>query len=224
MSVATAGAVCAAIVVVALAPFPIGTLIGRTNPSLGEKLSVVRLPALALAASALVWCVGGLTNSQQFVDVLLAAVIGACLMLAVDFAGLVFLSRYADVASLRGSLSVLHQGSPLQSKPALVAVFAAAAAWEEFIFRLLPFLAFGSSAWYALAVLFSSLLFSLQHLRQGRTQMIYSFCLGVCFSLLLWYTGSIWSAIAAHFVGNLFTSTITKRHLERITQAPHPPF
>lgn len=220
----TTVAVCAAIVVVALAPFPVGTLVCRISPGLGVQLSSVRLWALALAASALVWSVGGFADTQEFADILLAVVIGACSMLSVDFAGLVILSRHADIGVLRASLSAQHKASLPESKSRLVAVFAAAAVWEEFIFRLLPFLAFGGSTWYVLAVLVSSLLFSVQHLRQGRTQMIHSFFLGVFFSLLIWCTESIWSAIAGHFVGNLFTATITKRHLERITREPHPPF
>jgi membrane protease YdiL (CAAX protease family) len=112
---------------------------------------------------------------------------------------------YADAAK---SGRTLHSFIPLTIIGAI---------WEELCFRAailllvprtLPGLIF--------AVLGGSLLFGLQHLRNGVPGVVYSFFYGVMFSCLYLATRDLIAVIVAHVAGNLFVAVYGASRIEQL--------
>lgn len=79
------------------------------------------------------------------------------------------------------------------------------AAWEELVFRGGAFhLARLAGLPVIVAIGGGSLLFALNHASGGRSQMRYSFILGCGFAAAYLISGSLWSVIAAHAIGNSY--------------------
>ena len=58
------------------------------------------------------------------------------------------------------------------------------------------------------ASLGSSAMFGLAHLYQGRRGLISTFVVGIVFSTVRWWTGSLIPAVVAHFVADLLAGFI----------------
>lgn len=78
---------------------------------------------------------------------------------------------------------------------------------EEFIFRGIIYHSYRRNGIMGAAVL-SGLLFGVAHLNIN--QFCYAFVIGIVFALLVEATGSIWSAVLAHFAFNTYSITVFK--------------
>lgn len=79
------------------------------------------------------------------------------------------------------------------------------AAWEELVFRGGAFhLVRLAGLPVIVAIVVGSLVFALNHASGGFPQMRYSFILGCGFAVAYLLSGSLWSVIAAHAIGNSY--------------------
>ena len=213
------------IVIVSLSPFPFGLLLGRMFPRGYPKTRPVRGPLLAAASALLVWDMQQMSGVSALVSPNAVAVAaGIAAMLAVDGFSLRYLIG-ADAARLREYVAALPSLANVRSRMSFLLANLSGSIWEELVFRYLPFALFGERTWLLLgAIIVSSVLFGLQHLGIGSRQVAYSCALGLFFSLLVWATGSIWSSLAAHFVGNAFTVAVARPVLLRSLRGYNAPF
>ena len=95
------------------------------------------------------------------------------------------------------------------------AVVVTVAVCEELIYRGFVQRTFedfsGGSA--VAAILGSSAMFGLAHLYQGRRGLISTFVVGIVFSTVRWWTGSLIPAVVAHFVADLLAGFIAPSQL-----------
>lgn len=212
-------------VIIALAPFPVGLWLDRQRAPLMRCAVKGRLPMLTAAAVALAVAVHGDVPTVLLSEMVLAASIGGAAMLLVDASSLFYLVQFVDTVTLRGLAERQTALPDAASRLKFVLLITFAAVWEELVFRYLPYVLAGHSfAPYLFAVLLSSVLFALQHVRQGARQVAYSFGLGIFFSGLVWCTDSIWAAVAAHFFGNAFTAFVVRPVLVRSSRGFVAPF
>jgi len=99
---------------------------------------------------------------------------------------------------------------------AFFALVATVSVCEELIYRGFALRAFEDWSHSTLvAILFSSLLFSLAHIYQGRPGLISTFTVGVLFAGIRTWTGSLIPPIAAHFVADLTVGLLAPDRIRR---------
>jgi uncharacterized protein len=105
---------------------------------------------------------------------------------------------------------------------AFLALVATVAICEEFIYR--GFAQYVFQAWshfLLFGVLGSALLFSFAHLYQGKRGLISTFAVGLLFSAVRVWSGSLVPTMAAHFVADLSIGLLAPRHIqEALRQRP----
>jgi membrane protease YdiL (CAAX protease family) len=89
-------------------------------------------------------------------------------------------------------------------RAAFVAVVTTVAICEEIIYRGFVQALFQELSGVAvLAILGSAALFAIAHLYQGRRGVSATFVIGVCFSAIRWWTGTVLPPVISHFVADL---------------------
>ncbi|AWV04793.1 hypothetical protein DM992_36335 [Burkholderia sp. JP2-270] len=153
-----------------------------------------------------------------------AVTVGVAAMLLVDGVSLRYLMR-VDATRLSEYVVALPRLHTVKSWLTFLLANISGSIWEELVFRYLPYVQFKSQPWLlVVAIIFSSAIFGMQHISSGWRQVTYSCALGCFFSALVWVTGSIWSSLAAHFVGNTFTLAIARPLLLRKLRGYSAPF
>ncbi len=106
---------------------------------------------------------------------------------------------------------------------AFLALVITVASCEEFIYRGFAQYVFQSWSSLLLVGIFgSALLFSLAHLYQGRRGLVSTFAVGLLFSGVRAWTGSLAPTIAAHFVADLSIGLLAPRYIqEAFQQSPN---
>jgi len=108
---------------------------------------------------------------------------------------------------------------------AFLALVITVAICEEFIYR--GYVQYVIQDWSHLllvGIFGSALLFSFAHLYQGRRGLVSTFAVGLLFSGLRAWSGSLAPTIAAHFVADLSIGLLAPRHIqEAVRQHPNLP-
>jgi len=106
---------------------------------------------------------------------------------------------------------------------AFLALVITVAICEEFIYRGFAQYVFQNWSHLLLVGIFgSALLFSFAHLYQGRRGLVSTFAVGLLFSGIRAWSGSLAPAIAAHFVADLSIGLLAPRHVqEALRQRPN---
>ncbi len=100
---------------------------------------------------------------------------------------------------------------------AFVGVVLTVAFCEEFIYR--GFVQTILQQWAHLAffgILAASAMFGLAHLYQGRRGILSTFIVGVCFSTIRWWTGSLLPPVVSHFVADIVAGMMAPGAFRRI--------
>jgi len=212
-------------VIIVLAPYPIGVWLGHRYPHIERCVTRFRAPSLALASIVMAIEIQRHELPASLFDSIWAGFIGVVSMLLVDGICLLFLVRIAQPMLLKAYVQSLPELNSFSSKVRFTLSNATSSVWEELVFRYVPYALFGSLWWgYTFAALLSSGVFGMQHARQGFRQVAYSFAIGLFFCFLVWSTGSVWASICAHFAGNTFTALVARRSMQRSLQGYVAPF
>jgi membrane protease YdiL (CAAX protease family) len=98
---------------------------------------------------------------------------------------------------------------------AFSALVTTVAVCEEFVYR--GFAQYVFQDWsrsLLLGILGSAMLFSFAHLYQGKRGLVSTFAVGLLFSGIRAWTGSLMPTIAAHFVADLSIGLLAPRHIK----------
>jgi membrane protease YdiL (CAAX protease family) len=99
---------------------------------------------------------------------------------------------------------------------AFSALAVTAAVCEEFIYRGFVYAALQSfTGSVAVAIVFSSALFSLAHLYQGHRGLISTFILGIAFAISRWATGNLIAATVTHLVVDLLAGYVAPTYFAK---------
>ncbi len=164
----------------------------------------------------------------------LGLIVGSPLRTAAATAGLLLVFGVLQYTGIRrmaardsSSFSRLRQISmrlmPRSSVEALafVALATTASLCEEFIFRGFVFAALlRATSSLTVAVIASSLLFSLAHIYQGRRGLIATFLLGLLLAASRIWTGNLVPAIAGHLLVDLMAGYLAPRYLNKVEPVP----
>lgn len=183
------------------------TLLNRDN----EYMSVIILQMMIFLLPAALWCmmkgekyIKNLRLSLPKADTLFLIVCAAFVMMtggiliAIVFQGLDGLSNNF---SLYGTFISKQDGSVGNTLYLILAYAALPAVCEEFLFRGILCHEYESKGVFR-AIALSSLFFALLHFNV-QNLLVYLFC-GVILALVLYATRSLWGAVVAHFLYNLF--------------------
>jgi membrane protease YdiL (CAAX protease family) len=100
-----------------------------------------------------------------------------------------------------------------------IAVTLLGATWEELCFRCWMLSLAPATLWgLAAAVVISTMLFGMQHLRNGAAGMAYSSFFGLMFACLYLCTRNLAAVIVAHFAGNVFAVVYGGPWIKRIRE------
>jgi membrane protease YdiL (CAAX protease family) len=145
--------------------------------------------------------------------------------ITVVLSALLFLNQIASARRIKFDSSVLRSGTvelALKVFPrdgierlAFSALVTTVAVCEEFIYR--GFAQYVFQDWsrsLLIGILGSALLFSFAHLYQGKRGLISTFAVGLLFSGIRAWTGSLVPTIAAHFVADLSIGLLAPRHIQ----------
>ena len=143
----------------------------------------------------------------------------------VVLSALLFLNQIASVRRIKFDSSVLRSGTvqlALKVFPrdgierlAFFALVTTVAVCEEFIYR--GFAQYVFQEWsrsLLMGILGSALLFSFAHLYQGKRGLVSTFAVGLLFSGIRAWTGSLVPTIAAHFVADLSIGLLAPRYIQ----------
>jgi membrane protease YdiL (CAAX protease family) len=138
---------------------------------------------------------------------------------------LLFLNQIASARRIKFDLTVLRSGTfqlarkvfPRDSieRLAFSALVTTVAVCEEFIYR--GFAQYVFQDWshaLLIGVLGSALLFSFAHLYQGKRGLLSTFAVGLLFSGIRAWSGSLIPTIAAHFVADLSIGLLAPRYIQ----------
>jgi len=153
-----------------------------------------------------------------------------CVVLSV----LIFLSQLASVRRIRSDRSAFHSETvqlALKVFPrdaierlAFAALVVTVAICEEFVYR--GFVQHVFQDWSHLllvGIVGSALLFSIAHLYQGRRGLVSTFAVGLLFSGVRAWSGSLAPTIAAHFVADLSIGLLAPHQIqEALCQSRNP--
>jgi membrane protease YdiL (CAAX protease family) len=99
-------------------------------------------------------------------------------------------------------------------RAAFLVVVATVAVCEELIYRGFVQTILGRWSHLALAAIIgSSALFGMAHLYQGRRGILSTLVVGLCFSTIRWWTGSLLSPMVSHFAADIVVGTLAPRKL-----------
>lgn len=149
-------------------------------------------------------------------DVICAAVLGSVVLL-LDYALLLLLKWSASSRS--DALVRLEFGTIVKVNPLLsLLICAISATWEEVFYRAVPWLLLDEYGYLiqTLGLSFLSLIFGLQHIRNGAQQVACTTFFGLFFSLCYIITQSIFAVVFAHAVGNIFVIFAAYPQLKRV--------
>jgi len=104
-----------------------------------------------------------------------------------------------------------------QNLASFIPVAVVGAVWEELCFRGIIFMFSPRTlAWLAAGTVSSSLLFGLQHLRNGAAGVAYSSFYGLLFACLYLATGDLVAVMVTHAAGNIFATVYGAPRIARI--------
>jgi membrane protease YdiL (CAAX protease family) len=130
-------------------------------------------------------------------------------------------SMPVDAISRMREISLRLMPRSLIEALAFSALAATAAVCEEFIYRGFVYAALQSATSSAfIAIMGSSVLFSLAHLYQGRRGLASTFILGLVFAISRWATGNLIAATVTHLVVDLLAGYVAPGYFAK--QAPAP--
>jgi len=102
---------------------------------------------------------------------------------------------------------------------AFLALVATVSICEEFIYRGFAQYVFQDSSRFALVgILGSALLFSFAHLYQGKRGLLSTFAVGLLFSGVRAWTGSLVPTVTAHFVADLSIGLLAPRRIQEASR------
>src|SRR6201987_3814 len=144
-----------------------------------------------------------------------------CVVLSV----LIFLNQIVSVRRIRSDRNAFHSETVQLAlkvftrdaieRLAFLALVITVAVCEEFVYR--GFVQHVFQDWSHLllvGIVGSALLFSIAHLYQGRRGLVSTFPVGLLFSGVRAWTGSLVPTIAAHFVADLSIGLLAPRHIQ----------
>jgi len=141
-------------------------------------------------------------------------VFGVAVVIGLDFGALFALRTKRDSAFKVEQEQVF----PADTLP-IVAVCILSAFWEELCFRGLPLYLAGPGLLRVLVALaLSSLIFALQHLREGIGRAAYTGFYGVLFFVIYLATRDLGATMVAHASGNMFASLYGSREYRKRQQ------
>lgn len=141
-------------------------------------------------------------------------ILGATVVIGLDF-GTLFVLRANRDREFKVEQEQAFPGDPLP----IVVVCMFSAFWEELCFRGVPLYLSGRGFWPPLvAVVLSSLVFALQHLREGITRAAYTGFYGVLFFVIYLATRDLGATMVAHVTGNMFASLYGSREYRKRNQ------
>jgi membrane protease YdiL (CAAX protease family) len=145
----------------------------------------------------------------------------------VILSALLLLNQIASARRIKSDPSALHSGTvqlALKVFPrdgierlAFAALVTTVAVCEEFIYR--GFAQYVFQDWsrsLLIGILGSALLFSFAHLYQGKRGLVSTFAVGLLFSGIRAWTGSLAPTIAAHFVADLSIGLLAPRYIQEV--------
>ncbi len=147
---------------------------------------------------------------------------------------LILINQIASVRRIKSDPSALRSETPqlaLKVFPrdgierlAFLALVATVAICEEFVYRGFAQYVFQDwSGFLLVGVLGSALLFSVAHLYQGKRGLVSTFAVGLLFSGVRAWAGSLMPTIAAHFVADLSIGLLAPRYIqEALRERPNP--
>jgi membrane protease YdiL (CAAX protease family) len=105
-----------------------------------------------------------------------------------------------DVQNVREKLKDIYYYLPKTHKELVVFILISLSAGvcEEIIFRLFLFHFLNEYLYTIGAIVLTNLIFTFTHIGSGKSNLIFSFILGLLFSTLYYYTNNIWIAVLLH--------------------------
>jgi CAAX protease family protein len=123
-----------------------------------------------------------------------------------------------DAVSRMREISLRLMPRSLIEALAFSALAVTAAVCEEFIYRGFVYAVLQTTTGsVAVAIVASSILFSVAHLYQGRRGLVSTFILGLAFALSRWATGNLIAATVTHLVVDLLAGYIAPRYFAKQT-------
>ena len=95
-----------------------------------------------------------------------------------------------------------------------IAVSFAAGTVEEIVFRGFLFWQFSHFMPIIPAMLLANVLFGMCHYGSGLKNAFFAFSLGVLFSIIFWYTGSLWIPMLVHVLVDIYSMTRGRRYFQ----------
>jgi uncharacterized protein len=130
-------------------------------------------------------------------------------------------SNLTEARSVAIALRLMPQAT--LDSAVFVALVITAGVCEEFLYRGFIFAVLVRAAGVPVAVLGSSLLFSLAHLYQGARGLASTFILGLLLAASRVWTASLLPATVAHMAVDLAAGFVTARYLRRLATQAAPP-
>ena len=166
----------------------------------------------------------GVTLGRAYLTYTMTVVLGS----------LLFLNQIASVRRIKSDTSAFRSETvqlalkvfPRDGIERLVflALVTTVAICEEFIYRgFAQYVLQEWSGYLLVGVLGSAFLFSFAHLYQGRRGLVSTFAVGLLFSGVRAWSGSLMPATVAHFVADLSIGLLAPRHIqEALRERPNP--
>jgi membrane protease YdiL (CAAX protease family) len=186
-----------------------------------------------LAAALVLWRTirHGVTPAQLGISLGHSHLITA---ITVVLSSLLLLNQIASARRIKSDSSALRSGTvqlALKVFPrdgterlAFSALVTTVAICEEFIYRgFAQYVFLDWSRFLLIGILGSALLFSFAHLYQGKRGLVSTFAVGLLFSGIRAWSGSLVPTVAAHFVADLSIGLLAPRHIqEALRQSQNP--
>ena len=177
---------------------PIGIYMAETVLLSGTLLGVTRLGDVAFSSIGLHW-----VRTWPF---FLHAAISVLTLIAPDLFG-IFLRRAQQRRFKTDEADYAEANPPQRHIIALASICVVGAFWEELCFRGTVFyLAPDGVVAKILAILASSIIFGLHHLRQGPSAVILTSYFGILLFLLYICTRDLFAVMAAHAISNMLVT------------------
>jgi membrane protease YdiL (CAAX protease family) len=108
-----------------------------------------------------------------------------------------------------------------EERAAFLAVVATVAFCEEFIYRGFVQTIFERWMHFALVAIFAaSAMFAVAHLYQGWRGILSTLVVGILFSTIRWWTGSLLPAVASHFVADIVAGHLAPKRFQELKSNP----